>query len=222
MRKTGSAALLLLAAGSVAATPAKPLTAEQWEREIRIMERGDARLMPKPGRILFVGSSSIRMWRTLAADFPELDVINRGFGGAQIPDVTYFAHRIVMPHQPARIVFYAGDNDLSDGRTPEQVAGDFRTFVMHVREALPGVPIVFLSIKPSPARAALQDRIRAANAAIQEVIQQLPGLSYVDVFTPMLDENGKARPELYETDGLHLSAEGYRLWRTLVRAHLLG
>lgn len=200
------------------ATP--PPTAKRWESEVRRYERSDRRQAPDPGGVLFTGSSSIRMWKDLAADFPGVRAINRGFGGAQVADVTYYADRLILPHRPRRIIFYAGDNDLADGRTPVDVAADFTDFLDRVRSNLPGVPVTVISIKPSPAREHLLPAIRAANAALQRVVSTQSGLSYVDVFQPMLAAGGQVRPDLFEADGLHLNRDGYLLWREVLRPHL--
>jgi lysophospholipase L1-like esterase len=175
---------------------------------------------PLPGGIVFVGSSSIVNWRTLAADFPGLSVINRGFGGTEIQDSTYYAARIIFPYKPRTIVFYAGDNDISAGHTNEQVVGDFQTFARKVRAALPDTKILFLAIKPSPSRWKLENRMVVANKAIADWIATQPNMGFIDVHTPMLGADGMPRPELYGPDKLHMTAEGYRLWTSIVAPYL--
>jgi len=109
----------------------------QWEREIQAFEAADRGNPPPQGAVLFIGSSTIRMWKTLAQDFPEHKVLNRGFGGCQIADCTYYADRIVVPYNPRLIVLRAGGNDIAAGKSPEQVRGDFQAFVDKVRAKLP-------------------------------------------------------------------------------------
>lgn len=208
-------------ASSTVSTPATaanvaPPTAAAFEPEIAAFEAADQLHPPPRGGILFVGSSSIRFWSSLAADFPGLPVFNRGFGGSTLPDVNYFAPRIVLPYRPREIVLYAGDNDIAAGRTPEQVLADYSTFVHTVRSALPATRIVFLSIKPSPSRWELANQMRAANALVSRAIAGDSLATYVDVFTPMVGANGHPRPELFRDDSLHMTAEGYALWRELV------
>jgi lysophospholipase L1-like esterase len=192
-----------------------------FESEIRAFEKADKRQMPPANATLFVGSSSIRFWTTLATDFPEFPTINRGFGGSRIVDSTYYADRIIVPYHPSRIVFYAGDNDIADGRTPEQVEADFQAFVRKVRSELPDTPIYFISIKPSLLRWLLVDKIRAANALIEHDIAADPSLHYVDVFTAMLGPDGKPRRELFRWDGLHMVRKGYELWISILKPVLI-
>jgi lysophospholipase L1-like esterase len=171
--------------------------------------------------VLFVGSSSIRFWDTLEKDFPGVPVINRGFGGSTVAECAFYADRIVIPYHPRpyhprRIVFYAGDNDVAAGRKPEEILSDFREFTAKVRAGLPGVPILFISIKPSLERWKLVERIRRTNALIREFAEKDGNIGYVDVFTPMLGPNGLPRKELFRADGLHMTTEGYKLWTSLV------
>jgi lysophospholipase L1-like esterase len=152
------------------------------------------------------------LWKTLAADFPGVATINRGFGGSQIDDATFFADRLVAPYHPRAIVMYAGDNDLADGDSPAHVRDDFAAFVRRVRSFDPGVPIAFIAIKPSMARRELLPQIRAANALVREYAAAQRGVAYVDVFTPMLGEDGQPQPQWFGPDGLHMNRRGYALW----------
>lgn len=172
--------------------------------------------MPPAGATLFVGSSSIRFWSTLKEDFPKLKVINRGFGGSQISDSTYWADRIVVPYKPAQIVFYAGDNDVAGGKKPEEIFTEFQAFVAKVRADLPDTPIYFISIKPSPSRWNKVETMCAANGLIADWIKSQSHLTYVDVFNPMLGSDGKPRPELYRIDRLHMTRAGYELWTKIL------
>jgi lysophospholipase L1-like esterase len=191
----------------------------RWESAIRKFEESDRRQFPPKRGILFVGSSSIVGW-DLAKHFQELPVINRGFGGSQIADSIHFAERITVPYQPRTIVFYAGDNDVAAGKTPQQVLADYRRFVEIVHGALPETRIVFIAIKPSLRRWKLVEQMRQANRLIREVTTKDPRLVFVDVDPPMIGQDGRPRAELFRDDGLHLNAAGYRLWSALVRPHL--
>ncbi len=194
-------------------------TPSKWEAEIAKFEKQDAEMPPVKGENLFVGSSSIRMWK-LKESFPEHTCLNRGFGGSQLADVVKFVDRIVIPYAPKVIVLYAGDNDLAGKRTPEQVHADYLAFVQRVRAKLPETKIVWVAIKPSIKRWSLREEGQAANAAIRADIAQGKGDVYVDVWTPMLGEDGLPRPELYLADGLHLTPAGYAVWNKLVEPHL--
>ena len=216
------AVTLCTAPRALAADDAPTPTADNgpFAEEIRAFEAADAKRPPEPGGVLFVGSSSIRLWKTLARDFPDLPVINRGFGGSQVADSTRYAPRIVLPYKPKTIVLYAGDNDVAAGRSPEQVLADFKAFVETVRAELPRTRILFISIKPSTARWHLIDKIREANRLVREFTRGGERLGFVDVFTPMLGDDGKPRVELLGPDGLHVNEKGYALWREVVAAAL--
>jgi lysophospholipase L1-like esterase len=189
--------------------------AEPFRQEIETFERQDRRALPPANATLFLGSSTIRLWPSLARDFPGIPVINRGFGGSQIEDSIRYAGRIVVPVKPAAIVFYAGDNDLAAGKSPEQVFADYQRLVTLLHRSLPETRILFLAIKPSPCRAHLFDAIRQANALIRDWIRPAPRLEYVDVFTPML-----GRPGLFGRDGLHMNTKGYALWTRILSPFL--
>jgi lysophospholipase L1-like esterase len=191
----------------------------RWEKDIAVFEQRDRQKPPPKDAAVFVGSSSIRLW-DLGKSFPGVETINRGFGGSQLSDSAHFALRIVVPYQPRLVVLYAGDNDLAAGKTPEQVADDFRSFVRAVRDGLPKARIVFLSIKPSIQRWKLVEKGRRANDLIEAVCKQGEGLLYVDVGTPLLGADGKPRPELFRADGLHLNEKGYEVWASIVKPYL--
>ena len=213
--------------GKLALSDAEPATAEEirrpgdparWESDIRKFEEQDRRQAPPKDAVLFVGSSSIRLWDT-GKSFPDWPTINRGFGGSQIHEVTHFADRIVLPYRPRLIVFYAGDNDIAAGAEPETVLERFQAFVEMVRGAGSQAPIIFIGIKPSVARRHLIDKIRAANQKIREWAENHPkqGVHFLDVEEPMLDEQGFPRGDLLREDGLHLNQRGYEIWNDLLR-----
>ena len=192
----------------------------QWNAEIAAFHVEDQAHPPAAGAVLFIGSSSIRMWSSLATDFPGVRTINRGFGGSEIDDATFFADRIVAPYHPRAIVIYAGDNDLQDGDSPSHVRDDFAAFVRKARSLDPGVPIAFIAIKPSVARQALLPRIREANALVRAYAATQPGVAYLDVFTPMLGKGGQPRSQWFIADGLHMNRQGYALWIGVVKPWL--
>ncbi|MFE0499583.1 SGNH/GDSL hydrolase family protein [Lysobacter soli] len=205
---------------TTSAPPAAVSDSARWEPDIAAFEQADSVVRRRPGGVVFVGSSSIRLWDSIPDDFPGVPIINRGFGGSRVRDSTYYADRIVTPYSPSAIVFYAGDNDLYEGRTPKQVRDDFAAFVEKVRKELPRTRIAFVSIKPSPSRAALLPQIREANALVREFAQQSEGVDYLDVFLPMLDAQGQPREELFVADRLHMNASGYAIWAGVVRPWL--
>lgn len=199
---------------------AEPSRFNQWENEIVAFEAADQVAPPPKRAVLFIGSSSIRLWKTLPSDFPEHPVINRGFGGSQVADCVHFADRIVCPYEPRLIVLYAGGNDLNSGKSPEQVFTDFQAFVHMVRERLPTTRIAYVSIAGNPARWAQVEKVKKTNALIEQFTEEQPGVEFINVFPHMLREDGLPRPEIFTDDKLHLNSAGYRLWREIVRPFL--
>jgi len=191
-----------------------------WAEAIARFATADAAQPPTPGGTVFVGSSSIRLWTTLAEDFPNLGAVNRGFGGSELGDTLFHADRLIVAHQPRRVVIYAGENDLQAGKSPEAVAADFRALHARLRAALPAVRLLYLSIKLSPARAAIAPAVRRANALLATACADLPGCTFVDVAAPLLDAHGAPRAEFFRADRLHLTPAGYAAWVATLRPHL--
>ncbi|EEF60179.1 SGNH/GDSL hydrolase family protein [Pedosphaera parvula] len=222
-RRTFVTAALLLSLFSVtghAQTKTKPEHSETlFEKEIAAFEAADKTNPPPKNVILFVGSSSIRKWTTLTADFPTHKVINRGFGGSHISDSIAFADRIVIPYQPKMIVIYAGGNDINYGKSPEQVFSDFKTFVTKVHEKLPQTKIAFISIATNPSRWSEVEKVKQANQLV-ETFCKANNLVFIDVFHPMLSPEGKPRPEIYVSDRLHMNEQGYKIWKQVIEPYL--
>lgn len=194
---------------------------EKWEKDIVAFEKADREHPPEKGAILFIGSSSIRLWKTLAEDFPQHRVLNRGFGGSQIEDSVYFADRIVIPYAPRQIVFYAGGNDLNAGKVPERVIADFKAFVEKVRAKLPDTEIDYISIAGNPARWAQVKKVKAVNSAIEAWIRDQPKMKFINVFAAMLGPDGLPKPDIFVADKLHMNAAGYAIWKEIVGPVLL-
>lgn len=192
--------------------------ADPWAKELAAFEQQDQK-SPAEGGIVFVGSSSIRLW-DLAKYFPNVPALNRGFGGSQMIDSVNHADLLVIRHKPKIVIVYAGDNDLAAGKTPQQVSNDFKAFVAKVRSALPSTRVAYIGVKPSIQRWALVDKVRQTNALIREYCDTDDRLGFVDVDGPMLGWHGKPRQDLFIADGLHLSPKGYALWTMLVQPFL--
>jgi len=188
---------------------------QRFTSEINAFTLWDAKNSVPANGVLFVGSSSIRMWKT-AEKFPMLTVINRGFGGAHISDVLHYLDETTLAYAPNAIVFYAGDNDIAGDKTPKRVLRDYQRFVERVHASLPDTPIIFVAIKPSLSRWAMWPTMAEANMRIQDYSDGNPVLYYADIATPMLGSNGEPKPELFISDGLHLSSEGYDLWTQII------
>jgi len=199
-----------------AADPRDKSTFSKWESAIQKFEQQDKTDPPPKGAVLFVGSSSIRLWK-LNDSFPELTTINRGFGGSEIADSNHFADRLILKHEPRIVVLYAGDNDIAKGKSAATVTSDFRQFVRTVHGELPEIRIVFIAIKPSIKRWNLVETVRDANAAIRNLCDQDDKLSFGDIDTPMIGDDGRPLAKLFAKDGLHLNADGYRVWAKVLR-----
>jgi lysophospholipase L1-like esterase len=193
---------------------------DRWEADIKKFEAADRKHAPPANAVVFVGSSSIRLWK-LADSFPGMEAINRGFGGSQMADSARYADRIVTPYRPRAVVVYAGDNDLADGKTPEQVRDAYRDFVAKVRAKQPDVPIIYIGIKPSPSRWKLADKAKTANRLIAEAQRGDPNQKFVDVWEPMLKADGRPNPQLFVKDQLHMNDAGYKIWAELLKPLLM-
>jgi lysophospholipase L1-like esterase len=200
---------------------AEPLVAPaKWESEIARIEKAHPAKPEDKGGIIFIGSSSIRMWSSLSEDFPKHRVANHGFGGSMISDSVQYVDRLVLPYEPRLIVMYAGGNDINAGKTPETVAADFRAFVEKVRAKLPDVQIAYISIAPNPKRWAQVEAVKQANALNAEFCSKTPKMKYIDVFSSMLGPDGLPKPDIYLKDELHMNPKGYAIWKEIVGPQL--
>jgi len=202
----------------VLAAVTAPLLADpaKWEKEIAAFEKTDAEKPPVKGSIVFIGSSSIRKWTSLAADFPEHHVLNRGFGGSEMADSVAFIDRIVFPYEPKMIVVYAGGNDINAGKSPDRVFSDFKAFVAKVRTKMPEVPIAYISIAGNPSRWAQVDKVKEANHLIEDYTKQEKNLKFIDVFPAMMGPDGKPKPDIFVADNLHMNEKGYAIWKEII------
>jgi arylformamidase len=199
---------------------AKPHNFARWEKSIAAFEAADRVSPPPKGAVLFVGASTITLWKTLARDFPDHKVINRGFGGSEIVDTTHFAERIIFPYDPKMIVLRCGSNDIFNGKRPEDVLIDFKAFVSKIREKLPRTEIVFMSLNAIPSRWTQKEKDDAANKLIRTAIEKMANVRFLDISDMVLTADGKSRTELFGPDRLHFNKAGYKLLAERVRAIL--
>lgn len=186
-----------------------------YENEIRSLERDKKPLIRDHETVVFYGSSSIRLWDTLETDFPENYVLNMGFGGSTLAGCAWFFDRVLADVRPKSLVLYAGDNDLGDGRHPEEVFLSFEAIHGYIRAYLPGIPFTFISVKPSPSRMHLVPAMRRLNEWVAQSLAAAENETFVDVFTPMM-EYGQKLHTLYTNDGLHMNTTGYDLWKSVL------
>jgi len=194
--------------------------AKIWDAEINSLTEIDLKQTPPKDAVLFVGSSSMRLWKNLRTSFPNLNVINRGFGGSRLEDVNFYFDRIVAPYNPKTIVLYAGENDVNDGIAPEKVLADFQKFSSLVRAKFPKAKLLYVSLKPSPSRWKLADNFRKTNELIKAEIAKDNRAKFIDVWSAMLNEKGEPKAEIFVEDKLHLNEKGYAIWHDILKKEL--
>ena len=217
--------LMVLVLASVFAAPLgvnaqAPIDPNRFEANIQKFEAADKANPPVQGGIVFIGASSFARWTNLAESFPDLNVVNRGFGGSELSEAVKYAPRIVVPYAPRTVVLYAGENDLNRGLTPGVIAADFDRFSKLIHTALPSARIVVIGLKPSLLRWKLRDGMQQTNALIKTRCAADRLCTYVDPWPSMIGTDGTPRPELFVEDGLHLTPEGYKVWTQMLRPHL--
>lgn len=194
---------------------------DRWRESLDAFAAADKLQAPQPGGVLFVGSSSIRLWNGVETAFQSTPVIKRGFGGSRMLDCARYVEQLVLPYAPKLVVVYAGDNDLAEGRSPQEVLQSYTEFVNQVREVLPDTRIAYLSIKPSPLRASLMAKALETNKLVEAYSASAPNLDYIDIFSRMLDADGRPRADLFAPDALHLNPAGYAVWQSVISSHLV-
>jgi lysophospholipase L1-like esterase len=192
-----------------------------WSDIIAFRKQDSARAkMANP--ILFIGSSSFTNWKDVQAYFPGYPILNRGFGGSTLPDVIRYAYDIIIPYQPKQVVIYCGENDLAsaDSVSVAEVVRRAKTLFQIIRVNLPDANICYVSMKPSPVRAIIQSKVRAANAEIKKFYGSQKNAGFIDIYDAMLDRQGRMREELYLEDRLHMKPEGYAIWQSIMQPFL--
>jgi lysophospholipase L1-like esterase len=190
--------------------------------EIQEFQHLDSLHMPAKHGIVFLGSSSIRKWVNAEANFREYNVINRGFGGSTLSQATDYLDYLVFPYEPREVVIYSGENDIAmDHIDANQTFQRCKALITKIRSRLPKVPIVFLSIKQSPSRTEFSDVVLKSNSLIKDYLSKLPKATFLDVNSKMLNAKGGLRPELFESDMLHMKPEGYAIWERELKPYLI-
>jgi len=191
---------------------------DRFESTIQEFEQLDKDNGYQPKAVMFTGSSSIRMWKSVSKDMAPIPVINRGFGGSTIPEVLYYADRIILPHSPKVIVFYCGENDLSNDEAKASLAlKSFKKFHKYLKENLPETKLYFIAIKPSISREKYWPKMQEANKKIKKFIDKKENYFFVDTASKMLDKNGKVLQDIFLEDNLHMNAKGYKIWTETIK-----
>lgn len=216
MRKKSLLCLLVLLAGSICFAAERPKP-NRWDKKIAEIETKLAGKQADDVDVVFIGSSSIRMW-DLATSFPDVAAVNCGFGGSHIADSTHYAERLVKPFAPKCVVLYAGDNDIKKGLSVEQVVDDYKACAAAFRKAAPSVRILYVAIKPSTSRWVLYSQMASANRKIKALTEADGNAEFIDIARPMLaGTDGPPADDLFVKDGLHLSKKGYAMWNNTIR-----
>src|SRR6185503_15836500 len=201
---------------------ADAVVAQPFADEIKAFKKQDSIQAPPKHAILFVGSSSLRLWKNIQNDFPGYTIINRGFGGSSLPDVIRYEKDIIFPYDPKQIIIYCGENDFasSDTVTVQTVVNRFKTLFADIRNKWSKVPIAFISIKPSPSRWHLKNKIEEANTIIKNFLKKKKKTSFIDVYHKMLGVDGAPLPDIFLEDKLHMNAKGYAIWQKEIQSFL--
>jgi lysophospholipase L1-like esterase len=220
MRRVMMLALASIVAATLGVDAQAPIDPNRFEPDIQKFEAADKANPPAKGGIVFIGASSFARWTNLAESFPDLKVVNRGFGGSELSEAVKYAPRVVVPHAPRIVVLYAGENDLNRGVMPDAIAADFETFSKLIHTSLPSTRIVVIGLKPSLLRWKLRDSMQQTNAMIRTRCAADRQCTYVDPWPSMIGADGTPKPEFFVADGLHMTPVGYTAWTQMLRPHL--
>lgn len=180
------------------------------------------RSISKSNLILFTGSSSIRLWKDLKSAFPGHNVVGLGFGGSEMADLLHFTNKLIIPFTPVQVFIYEGDNDISRGRTADQILSAANSVLEIIHAKLPHTEVVFISPKPSVQRWHLKEQYEAFNKKLKAWTLNKKNTKYADVWTPMLEADGIVKKDVFKEDGLHLNERGYSIWTQVLRSHIKG
>lgn len=193
-----------------------------YEEDVKNLEQLKESISYQP-ELVFYGSSSIRLWQSLNTDFADYHPINLGFGGSTLAACVWYFDRIMAGLQPKGMVLYAGDNDLGDGRHPEEVFVFFKQLMACIRQKYGNIPVAYISIKPSIRRFNIIDQIRFTNKIISEEIERMNDATYfVDIFDKMLDDHQYPLRDFFDADGLHINEKCYAIWKQAINETLEG
>ena len=217
MKKLVVIILVLFAAETVVAQ-----TGPAFWNEIVAYKKTDSAQPPQKNAILFVGSSSFRLWKDVSDYFPNYTIINRGVGGATLPDIIRYSYDIILPYQPKQVVIYCGENDMASGEVKaDEVLLRFKTLYGIIRQNLPQAHIHFVSMKPSPSRSNVFNEVKKGNDLIKAFLEKEKKAGFIDIWNPMLDATGKPKEELFIEDRLHMNASGYAIWKKAIQPYLV-
>jgi lysophospholipase L1-like esterase len=192
----------------------------RFEKEVANLVASDSAVSSRK-LILFTGSSSIRIWKSLKSDLPTYNTLNRGFGGSEMTDLLHYADQLIIQYNPKEIFIYEGDNDLNSGKEVSDILKTADQLLIIIRERLPkNVKVFFISAKPSVARWALKEKYLNYNKQLEAWTKTAKKVYFVDVWKPLLDAQGEVLKDIYIADGLHLNEQGYKIWAGVIKNYL--
>lgn len=202
---------------------AETATSQPFINEIKAFRRADSITAPPKNAILLIGSSSFTNWKDVAEYFPDQTIINRGFGGSSLPHMIMYAEDIIFKYNPKQILIYCGENDLTGGPTitADTILNRVKKLHQLIRSKYKKVPIAYISMKPSPSREKYLETMQKGNALIKSFMEQQKRSSYIDVYSSMLDANGKVLTHIFLSDKLHMNEEGYKIWQGVIAPYLV-
>lgn len=212
--------IVLLMISYLSAVAQEKTGPERFESDIASYEEYDKAHPFPEGAVLFVGSSSVKMWKTMDDDLSQVTAVNRGFGGSQFSDLLYYLDRIVTSYKPSKIFIYEGDNDISSGKKIKDILNDAMKVRQQIASKLPEVPVYFIAAKPSVARWKLQKKYEQFNSLLAVYASETARTGFVNVWQPALDENGEVRTDIFLEDNLHMNEKGYAIWTKAIQPFL--
>jgi lysophospholipase L1-like esterase len=217
MKKIFSIVVIVLLFQAVHAQEAPPF----WKSIVEFRHK-DSVTVPPAHPVVFIGSSSFTKWQNVSEDFPGYTIINRAFGGSTLVDCIRYAFDVVIPYEPKQVIIYCGENDLasSDKVTANDVVVRFKTLFGMIRQNIPHARISYVSMKPSPSRKNLQDKMKAGNKQIRLFLKKQRNADFINIYDAMLDDHGNMRDELYVEDHLHMTRAGYEIWKGIIAGYL--
>jgi len=218
--KKGTILLVIISlwSSSLLVAQSKP----RFENDVQTIRQYDKIYSPPRNPVLFVGSSSIRLWSDLERTFADYVVLNRGVGGTVINEITYYINDLIISYHPRQIFLYVGENDLPDEKTTsDSILNRTKRLLTLIREKLPNVPIMYISMKPSPSREKYLDKMALANSLIRQYVSIQKDMKFIDIYSKMLTPEGKPKPEIFREDRLHMNALGYDIWVKEMKPYLM-
>ena len=194
---------------------------DRFKEEVEALSEKYQQVNWEKGGVVFTGSSSIRLWKTLENDFPKANIINTGFGGSQTHELILYLDELVISFEPKKVFIYVGENDINAGKSVRQIINEYGVILGRVSASNPEVAFYFIGVKPSPSRWDKKGQMEALNTEIQKIAQSKENVTYIDVWTTMLDKDGNPNETLFVEDRLHMNAKGYEIWKKAVKPYLL-